>query len=85
MVFTSINKPRLLSWCVSEWSTPEAARDFYRLYQKALRSQVETHGESLIIRHSEISGSGDPGDFLLRISGASVLSIEGIPHPKKVL
>jgi hypothetical protein len=63
---------------VSEWSTPEAARDFYRLYQQALGAKwkrMDVHSVS----DTELTGSADPGDFLLRISGTSVLSIEGIP------
>ncbi|MEO5923872.1 MAG: hypothetical protein ABIR70_08610 [Bryobacteraceae bacterium] len=63
---------------VSEWSSPEAARDFFRLYEEAMRTKwkrmdVRTSSDS------EITGSGDPGDFVLRISGASVQSFEGIP------
>jgi hypothetical protein len=61
----------------SEWSSPEAAHNFFKLYQVALRhkwTRMEVRNES----PTEVSGRGDRGDFLLRISGASVLSIEGI-------
>jgi hypothetical protein len=67
---------------VSEWSTPEAARDFYRLYQQALGGKWKR----LDVRSStdsEVTGTGDPGDFVLRISGTSVLSIEGMPTLEK--
>ena len=63
---------------VSEWSSPEAARDFYRLYQRALSAKWKRM-EVKSVSDAEFTGTGDPGDFLLRISGASVLSIEGIP------
>lgn len=62
---------------VSEWSSPEAAQNFFKLYLIALRhkwTRLEIREES----PNEVTGIGDRGDFLLRISGASVLSIEGI-------
>jgi hypothetical protein len=61
----------------SEWSSPQAARDFFRLYQDVLRAKwkrLDVRATSA----TEISGSGDPGDFLLQLSGTSVLCIEGI-------
>jgi hypothetical protein len=62
----------------SEWSSPEAAQDFFQLYHDVLQSKwtrMDVHQTS----ETEITGTGDRGDFLLRISGASVLCIEGIP------
>jgi hypothetical protein len=63
---------------LSEWSSPQAARDFFRLYLETLRAKwkrIEVRSTS----ETEVSGTGDPGDFMLRISGSSVLCIEGIP------
>jgi hypothetical protein len=62
----------------SEWDSPEAARAFLRSYVSVLRGKWKTFklgndtGE-------EITGSGDPGSFLLRISGSTVECIEGLP------
>jgi hypothetical protein len=66
---------------VSEWSSPEAAQNFFKLYAVVLRhkwTRMEVREETV----TEVSGTGDRGDFLLRISGASVLSIEGISAVK---
>jgi hypothetical protein len=62
---------------ISEWRSPEAARNFFDSYLRTLgrkwtRMDIRQH------TGTEVTGSGDRGDFLLRISGASVLSIEGI-------
>lgn len=65
----------------SEWSSPQAAEEFFKLYLGVLRSKwkhMEVRQESA----TEVSGTGDRGDFVLRISGPSVLSIEGIPTVK---
>ena len=62
---------------VSEWSSPQAAREFFRLYLEALQGkwkQLEVRSSS----EDEVSGAGDTGDFMLRISGATVQCIEGI-------
>jgi hypothetical protein len=67
---------------VSEWDTPGAARDFMRLYLDVLRAKWK-HME---IRHesdTEVTGTGDRGDFSIRINGASVLCLEGIAPPQK--
>jgi len=66
----------------SEWSSPTAARDFYQLYQEVLRAKWKRM-DVRATSENEVSGSGDPGEFMLRISGASVLSIEGIPATGK--
>lgn len=66
---------------VSEWSSPQAAQAFFQAYAGVLRHKwprMAVRSES----GGEISGTGERGDFLLRISGASVLSVEGIPTVK---
>jgi hypothetical protein len=62
---------------VSEWDSPESARAFLGLYQRVLKGkwknmQVESQADT------EVRGSGDSGRFTLRLSGASVQSIEGL-------
>lgn len=66
---------------ISEWSSPEAAQKFFQAYLGVLRRKWP----SLMVRQEssgEVSGGSERGDFLLRISGASVLSVEGIPTVK---
>ncbi|HVO99885.1 MAG TPA: hypothetical protein VMT15_17555 [Bryobacteraceae bacterium] len=61
----------------SEWSSPEAARRFFTLYQRVMKGKwkemkvTERAGDRL-------SGMGDSGRFLLKISGTSVTFIEGL-------
>jgi hypothetical protein len=67
---------------VSEWDTPEAARDFMRLYLDVLRAKwkrMEIRQQS----DTEVTGTGDRGDFSLRIDGAIVQCLEGIAAPKQ--
>jgi hypothetical protein len=68
---------------VSEWDTPEAARDFFLGYQDVLRGKwrsmtVTRAGDS------ELAGHGDTGDFLLQISGTRVQCVEGLPEHSRL-
>jgi hypothetical protein len=65
----------------SEWDSPEAARAFLRAYVSTLRGKWK---DFRLERDSgnEITGSGDRGDFVLRISGTTVQCIEGLPVAK---
>lgn len=65
---------------VSEWDSPDAARDFMHLYLDVLRAKWKRM-EIRTQTGSEIIGSGDRGDFSLRIDGAIVQSVEGIAVP----
>jgi len=63
--------------CTSEWESAAAAKRFFELYQQVLRAkwkQMEVRSAS----PTEIRGTGDTGDFLLRLDGVFVQSIEGI-------
>ena len=62
---------------LSEWSSPQAARDFFRVYLEVLQAKWKRFdvGQKSEL---EVTGTGDRGDFVLRISGSSVLSVEGI-------
>jgi len=62
---------------VSEWDSPEAARDFFALYQRVLKGkwkQMQIGEQSA----EAISGSGDSGRFEVRVAGTRVQSIEGL-------
>lgn len=63
---------------VSEWSDPEAARAFFKHYGSILqkkwkRCECDHKTEEML------SGAGDTGRFEVRISGALVTSVEGLP------
>jgi hypothetical protein len=62
---------------VSDWDSPMAARDFMRLYLDVLRAKwkrIEIRQQT----DTEVTGTGDRGDFSLRLEGASVLCMEGV-------
>lgn len=65
----------------SEWATPEAAAEFFRLYQQVLSAKWD-HMVTTAELADRVSGSGDTGDFLVQKEGAFVLSIEGIHPPR---
>jgi hypothetical protein len=67
----------------SEWDSPEAAKTFFELYQRVLRAKwkkLEIASSSA----SQVTGSGDNGQFSLRLDGAIVQSIEGIQSQERV-
>jgi hypothetical protein len=63
--------------CSSEWDTAEAARTYFELYQRVLRGKWKKMSVS-VHATDEVSGSGDSGRFVLRISGTSVQAVEGL-------
>ena len=62
---------------VSDWDTPEAARAYFSLHQRVLKGKWKNM-EVASQTDTEVRGTGDSGRFMLRISGASVQSIEGL-------
>ena len=61
----------------SEWSSPEAAKQFFALYQRVMKGKWKTMKVSE--RTSDhVHGSGDSGKFQLKVSGTLVTSIEGL-------
>jgi hypothetical protein len=61
----------------SEWDSPDAAREYFGLYQRVLKGKwkmMEMTSQSA----EEVSGAGDNGRFQLRLSGSLVQSIEGL-------
>jgi hypothetical protein len=67
----------------SEWDSPEAARAFFELYQRVLRAKwrkLEISSSS----SGRVTGTGDNGQFSLRLDGVTVHSIEGIQSQERV-
>jgi hypothetical protein len=65
---------------VSEWETEEAAADFFRAYRKVLTAKWK----EINIRRDEadiLTGRGDDGEFVVRLEGKRVSSLEGQPPP----
>ncbi len=61
----------------SEWSSPDAARHFFTLYQRVMKGkwkQMNVSEKSA----DHVYGTGDSGKFQLRVSGTSVTFIEGL-------
>jgi len=68
---------RLVLRYVSEWDSPETAREFFGFYPQVLRKKwkkMEISRET----GDTISGTGDDGYFLVRLNGALVSSVEGL-------
>ena len=62
----------------SEWDSPAVARRFFELYRQVLKGkwkQMTVRGETA----NQVEGSGDDGNFILRLEGALVTSVEGLP------
>jgi hypothetical protein len=64
---------------VSEWDSPETAREFFRFYPQVLRKKWK---KMEIARESDaVAGTGDDGYFLVKLNGALVSSVEGLESP----
>jgi hypothetical protein len=73
---------RVILRYVSEWDSTEIARDFFRIYGQTLRKKwkkIEIASES----EDTLSGKGDDGYFLVRRSGATISSVEGLASPEQ--
>ena len=67
---------RVVLLYASEWDDAAAARRYFQLYRKVLEKKwkhIEIQSES----DASLSGVGDDGNFLLRLTGAAVTSVEG--------
>lgn len=62
---------------ISEWSTPEAARQVFTLYQRVMKGKWK---EMKVSERTpdHVFGTGDSGRFELRVSGTTVTSTEGL-------
>ncbi len=66
---------------VSEWQSPEAAREFFAHYRSILKGKwkrFEIGSET----PSKLTGVGDDGRFVVELDGARVTSLEGLPNEK---
>src|SRR5271154_4809909 len=66
---------------ISEWDSPEAALDFFRLYQLVMKGRwkkMNLDPPASAEAVTRVTGSGDTGRFELSVSGITVQSIEGL-------
>ena len=66
----------------SEWTNPGVAKEFFGLYGKVLQGKwktLEVTGE----REGFLAGRGDDGYFQVRLSGATLTSLEGMKSPSE--
>lgn len=66
----------------SEWDSPESAAAFFKLYPKILSGKWK-HCDMALANGSVLAGSGDPGLFVVRLSGTLVSSLEGLSDIKE--
>ncbi|MFM2124242.1 MAG: hypothetical protein RL328_693 [Acidobacteriota bacterium] len=64
----------------SEWDSPAAAGSFFRAYAEVLRRKFPQ--TEIRETGSEFTGHGESGDFSLRITGATVQAVEGVPDSR---
>jgi hypothetical protein len=62
---------------ISQWDSPQAAQTYFGLYQRVLKGKWKKM-EVTSATDTEVTGIGDSGRFTVRISGATVQSIEGL-------
>ena len=70
-------KKRVILLYASQWDTARAARLYFLAYRKALAGKwkkMEVTSETA----DTLKGHGDDGDFLLKLDGAVVTSMEGL-------
>jgi hypothetical protein len=61
---------------ISDWDSADAARRFFGMYQEVLRGKWKKMEIASTSDH-EVRGTGDNGQFLLRLDGMTVRAIEG--------
>jgi hypothetical protein len=62
---------------ISEWDSEHQAAHFFLCYQKILKAKWK-HCDVSTTNETTFAGQGDNGYFLVRLSGTTVLSIEGL-------
>ncbi len=75
---SAVDWRRMVLAYASEWSSPEQARKYFEAYQKVLAGKWKTF-EATSRSADAVAGRGDDGYFLLRLDGARVTSLEGLP------
>jgi len=61
----------------SDWDSPEAAKDFFACYQRVLKGKWKTM-DATTGNPGRLSGRGDDGYFVVRLSDSRVTSVEGL-------
>jgi hypothetical protein len=62
---------------VAEWDSADSARDYFELYGRVLKAKWK-HLDIGASSDRIVSGSGDTGQFQVRVDGGVVQSIEGV-------
>ncbi len=70
-------KQRAILLYASEWDDAESARQFFAAYRKAMAGKWKKMAVNEETADT-LKGRGDDGDFVLRVAGSIVTSIEGI-------
>ncbi len=64
---------------ISEWDSPESAREFFHLYQRVMKGRWKKMELDPAEADAEkVTGTGDTGKFQLSVSGTTVRSVEGL-------
>jgi hypothetical protein len=61
----------------SDWDSPEAAKDFFACYRRVLKGKWKIM-EAATGQPDRLSGRGDDGYFVVRLSDSRVTSVEGL-------
>src|SRR5437870_1626121 len=76
------SQSRVILRYVSQWDSPDIARDFFRFYEQALRKKWKKM--DVTVENDEmLSGTGDDGAFVVRHAGNTVSSVEGLASPEQ--
>jgi hypothetical protein len=64
---------------ISEWDSPESAREFFHLYQRVMKGRwKKMEVDPAEADAAKVTGTGDTGKFQLSVSGTTVQSVEGL-------
>jgi hypothetical protein len=77
-------RDRIVLRYVSQWDSPDAARNVFRFYVQALGKKwkkMDLDAED----QATASGQGDDGYFVVRLSGDIVSSVEGLAAPEQAV
>jgi hypothetical protein len=71
------SKSRIVLRYLSQWDSPETARDFFQFYAQVLPKKWKKM-EVLSQSEDTLSGTGDDGYFVVKLTGSQVSSVEGL-------
>jgi hypothetical protein len=66
---------------VVEWDSPEAAQKFFELYQRVMKGkwkQMQSGAPNTAGSITTLAGSGDSGEFRLKVDGTKIECVEGL-------